>query len=361
MKRLYKNGMLAREGRLERLDMLVSDGVIVKIAPKISASDCEIVDVNERTLLPKLFDEHTHGANGYDFNTATLEEMRVILDFYRTQNVGTVFPTVMTDTEDAMARQLSLIKKLADYYPEIKGIHLEGPFLAAQYKGAMPEELLQKPSFALFEKLQQSAGGLIRLITVSPEAEGAREFISRVTAEGVSVNLGHSGADFETTMACLDAGASGFTHTFNAMRLPHQHSPNIGGAAMLSDGYCEIICDGRHLDPNIVELLLKVKGLDRLIAITDSIMAAGLPDGKYKLGGSDVMVVEGDATLAESGVRAGSTCTAMQSLERLCLFTGLPVERAIETMSINPAIHTRLDRITGSLHEGKAAEFFIWD
>lgn len=359
MKTLYKNGMLVRFGKAERLDMLVEGNKIAKIAPDIGCEGCEAVDLAGKRLLPKLFDEHTHGANGYDFNTATLEQMRDILDFYIEQNVGTVFPTVMTSDVETMSRQLALIDKLAQEYPEIKGIHLEGPFLSSEYKGAMPESLLQRPSIELFDKLQKSAGGRIRLITLSPELDGAPELTKALVSQGVTVNMGHSGADSAAAQRCLDAGATGFTHTFNAMKLMHQHHLNIGGLAMLSDGMCEIICDGRHLNGEVVRLLLKVKGIDQLVLITDSIMAAGLPDGQYTLGGDAVTVKDGDALLTDSGVRAGSTCTAMEALKKFSEFTSLPVEQAVEAFTINPARHNRLDNITGSLEEGKLAEFFI--
>ncbi|MEG2002867.1 MAG: N-acetylglucosamine-6-phosphate deacetylase, partial [Clostridia bacterium] len=138
MKTLYKNGLLARNGQLEKADMLVENGKIVKIAPSISA-DATVVDVHGKTVLPKLFDEHTHGSFGFDFNLANLDEMRKVIDFYKEQKVGTVFPTLLTDTDDVIEKQILIIKELSKEYPEVKGVHLEGPFLSKDYKGAMPE------------------------------------------------------------------------------------------------------------------------------------------------------------------------------------------------------------------------------
>ena len=206
------------------------------------------------------------------------------------------------------------------------GIHLEGPFLSSEYKGAMPEYLLQKANLPLLKEYQQRAEGAIRYITVSPEVEGIPDMIPEIRKLGITVAIGHSGADYETSWDAIRKGAQSCTHTFNAMKLLHQHFPAIMGAALESDIYCEAICDGRHLHPGTVRLLLKVKGLDRVVAITDSIMAAGLPDGKYKLGVNDVVVEDGDAKLAENGVRAGSTLTQNVALKNLLKFTGKSLE-----------------------------------
>lgn len=358
--KLYKNAKLAINGTLVQSDFLVGNGKFVKIANNIQA-DCPIVDLTDKIVLPKIVEEHTHGAKGSDFNLCNRTQIADMMSYYIENNIGTVLPTVMTDTVDVMHNQLRLISEEAKNYSEIKGIHLEGPFLCEEYKGAMPAELLQVPSLKLFDEFQKSANGLIKLITISPEVVGACDLIKNLVKQGISVNLGHSGADYKTTMQCIDAGANGFTHTFNAMKLMHQHFPNIAGAAMLSNCYCEIICDGRHLNPTIVKLLKKIKTMDQLILITDSIMAAGLEDGNYKLGVNNVTVKDGDACITETGVRAGSTLAAMDGLNNFIKWTDTPVEIAIKAMTENPARHNKLFDITGSIEEGKLAEFFIYE
>lgn len=352
--------MIARNGQLQREDMLVEDGKIVKIAPSIDV-DADVIDVKGKTILPKLFDEHTHGSFGYDFNLATYDEMKKIIEFYKEQKIGTVYPTLLSDEDEVIERQLILLKKLAEEFPEVKGVHLEGPFLCRDYKGAMPEHLLQLPNIATLEHLQKVAGGLIKLMTISPELDGAPEFVAKAVAIGVKINLGHSGATYAQTMACIDAGATGFTHTFNAMKHMHQHELNIGGTAMLCDAYCEAICDGLHLCPQTVALLTKVKGLSKMVGVTDSIMAAGLSDGFYKLGVNDVVVKNGDARLVIGDTRAGSTLKAFDGLKNYAKFTNLPIEKAIIAWSENPAKKQGIFDITGSLDEGKLAEFFIYE
>lgn len=357
---LYKNGRIARDGKLEKVEVLVRDNIIKKIGKNVSC-DAKIIDLDNKIMLPKLFDEHTHGSNGYDFNLANIEEMHKLIEFYRLQKVGTVFPTLLTDDIEVMKSQIRKIVDISKEYPEVKGIHLEGPFLSKEYKGAMPEYLLQKPSVKIARELVEASNGLVKLMTISPELEGAEKLTKALVEMGVTVNLGHSGATSEQAKRCLDAGATGFTHTFNAMRHMNQHELNIGGLAMLSDQYCEVIGDGLHIDKEVLNLIIKIKGLDKVIIITDSIMAAGLPDGMYKLGVNDVVVKNGDARLVHPDVRAGSTLTAIKGLKNIVKFTGMPVEKAIKLMTENPAKHNNMFEKTGSIDEGKLAEFFVYE
>ena len=218
----------------------------------------------------------------------------------------------------------------------VLGIHLEGPFLSPQYKGAMPESLLRKGDAGWVRRCQQQAGGRIRYITVAPEVEGVPELI-RALHDEIPIAIGHSGADYATARQAIADGARACTHTFNGMRLFHQHEPAIMGAVLASpDVYCEAICDGRHLHPGTVEMLLRCKGLDRVVAITDSIQAAGLPDGNYKLGVNDVVVKDGDAQLANGGGRAGSTLTMDRALRNLTKFTSFTLEQLIPLLTEKP-------------------------
>ena len=240
------------------------------------------------------------------------------------------------------------------------GIHLEGPFLSPEYKGAMPEHLLRTGDAALFRAYQQAAGGDIRYLTVAPEVEGVVDMIREIAGE-VTVAIGHSGADYETAIRAIDAGARACTHTFNAMGLFHQHRPSIMGAVLERPVYCEAICDGRHLHPGTVRMLLACKGWDKVAAVTDSIQAAGLPDGRYKLGVNDVVVEDGDAKLASNGVRAGSTLTTGQALKNLVSFTGQPVERVLPLLTSNPARLIGVDDRKGSIAPGKDADLVVLD
>lgn len=171
---LYKNGSALIDGKLKRVDIAANHGRIIAIEQEIVPDEqTEVVDCSGRYVLPALVDIHTHGANGYDFNSADYDGMKKIMEFYVAHGVGTVFPTVMTDSDETICRQLELIAKLAKEYPEVKGIHLEGPFLSEQFCGAMPKQYLQKPSFDKFLHYQKAADGLIRIVTVAPELPNA--------------------------------------------------------------------------------------------------------------------------------------------------------------------------------------------
>ena len=187
------------------------------------------------------------------------------------------------------------------------------------------------------------------------------DFIPALCELGMTVSIGHSGADYETSRKAIANGVAAATHTGNVMRLLHQHEPAIWGAVLEDDEvYCETICDGRHLHPGTVRLILKTKGTDRVVAVTDSIMAAGLPDGNYKLGVNDVVVVDGDAKLTD-GTRAGSTLTSGQALKNLLAFTGRPLEEILPLLTENPARLIGVYDRVGSLDEGKDADLVILD
>ncbi len=323
-----------------------------------------IIDVAGKKVVPGFIDIHTHGAAGVDVNAATAKELEVICTAVAKYGTTSWLASVLTDTKEQTQWCIDEFKKHRSMEHEganLLGIHLEGPFLCSLYKGAMPEHLLQMPNMPLLREYQSRAEGAIKYITVSPEVEGIVEDIPKMIELGMTVAIGHSGADYETSWRAIENGASACTHTFNAMKLMHQHFPAIMGAVLESDIYCEAICDGRHLHPGVVRLLIKTKGLNRVVAITDSIMAAGLPDGRYKLGVNNVIVEDGDAKLEENGTRAGSTLTQNIALKNLLAFTGRPLEEVLPLLTENPARLIDVYDRKGSIADGKDADIVILD
>lgn len=358
---LFTNGRVYRDGQFRRENVLVEDGKLS--FPGVPPEGCRVVDLKGAMLVPGFLDLHTHGGDNVDVNAATAEDFAQISRFFARNGTTGWLCSILTDTEEQTLWSIGQARE-AMAAPiagaRLLGIHLEGPFLSPEYKGAMPEHLLKKGDAALFRRYQQAAGGTVRYLTVAPEVEGVVDMIREISGE-VAVAIGHSGADYETAIRAIDAGARACTHTFNAMGLFHQHRPSIMGAVLERPVYCEAICDGRHLHPGTVRMLLACKGWDRVAAVTDSIQAAGLPDGRYKLGVNDVVVEDGDAKLASNGVRAGSTLTTGQALKNLAAFTGQPVERVLPLLTLNPARLIGMEERKGSIAPGKDADLVVLD
>ena len=356
------NALVYTGHRFVPREVYVEEGRVAQLAEKVNApAGCPRLDLGGKRLVPGFIDIHTHGAAGVDVNAATAGQLNgTIGHFFASQGTTGWLCSVLTDTPEqtlwCLDQAKAAMKEEGDW-AQLLGVHLEGPFLASQYKGAMPEHLLQKGSAELFAKYEAAGEGAIRYMTVSPEVEGVPAMVRDIAAR-VKVAIGHSGAEYDTAMECIANGAVSATHTFNAMRLFHQHQPAIMGAVLESDVYCEAICDGRHLHPASVRLLLKCKGWDRVVAVTDSIMAAGLPDGNYKLGVNDVVVEDGDAKLASDGTRAGSTLTTGQALKNLVKFTGEGPEKVLPLLTENPADLLGLPR-KGRIAPGCDADFVV--
>ena len=358
---LFQNGLVYLDGRLRSASLLVRAGKIVGV-DALPTPDCRVVDLAGKMLVPGFLDVHTHGGGGIDVNAADAEGFASISRFFAAQGTTGWLCSILTDSEDSTLRAIAQARAAMDAPAQgarLLGIHLEGPFLSPDYKGAMPEQLLRAGDAALFRRYQDAASGSVRYLTVAPEVPGAVELIGEVSGQ-VKVAIGHSGADYETAVRAIDAGAKACTHTFNAMALFHQHRPGIMGAVLERPVFCEAICDGRHLHPGAVRMLLACKGWDKVVAVTDSIQAAGLPDGQYKLGVNDVVVRDGDAVLADTGVRAGSTLTTRQALKNLVRFTGEDVARVLPLLTANPAKLIGLEG-KGIIAPGMDADLVVLD
>jgi N-acetylglucosamine-6-phosphate deacetylase len=319
------------------------DGALTDIS-----SDPTALAREEDTLTSAFFDIHTHGAMGHDVMSASPAELREIQHFLAQRGVAQYLPTTVTASTNSTLRALESFANAIEAEPQPlqaqpRGIHLEGPFLSHVKRGVHPEADLQKPSIELFEQFQQAARGHIRLMTIAPELNGATELIAYGTSLGVRCSLGHTNALASEARAGIDAGASSATHTFNAMRALNHREPGVLGVTLDSDRlYAELICDGIHVAPELVRLWLRSKGPERAILVTDAMSAAGMPDGRYKLGEIDVDVTDGRAMLAgdlERGAHtlAGSVLTMDRAVANLRQFTGATLSEATRLASHNPA------------------------
>lgn len=327
---VYKQGRALIDGKLVPTDIAANHGRIIEIAPDIVPDEqTEVVDCSDRYLLPALVDLRTCGAAGYNFNTATADEMKRIMEFYISHGVGTVFPTLLADSDDVLCRQLALIAQLAKDYPEIKGVNLEGPFLSPEYTDR-PHLLLQKPSMDKFMQYQRAAEGKIRMVTVAPELPDALPFISEVSDSRVIVSLGHSGADGATVLRAVKAGAKSFAHWGRDCSLFSGKDVGVCGAALLSDAPCELACADTRVCAEAVRLLLKVKGVDKVIGVTDS------------------------------NADSGDKCDAYQGLANVVTYGNLPLAQAVKVWTVNPARLVGLGDRVGTIEVGKDADFIIF-
>jgi N-acetylglucosamine-6-phosphate deacetylase len=336
---------------------LITDVGSVEFPVLIVGDDGTLTDISsdpialareEDTLTSAFFDVHTHGATGHDVMSASPSELREIQHFLARRGVAQYLPTTVTASIDLTLRALESLADAieAEQQPlqaQARGIHLEGPFLSHVKRGVHPLAYLQKPSIELFERFQQAARGHILLLTIAPELNGATELIAYATSLGVRCSLGHTNALASEARAGIDAGASSATHTFNAMRALNQREPGVLGVTLDDERlYAEMICDGVHVAPELVRLWLRSKGTERAILVTDAMSAAGMTDGRYKLGELDVDVADGRAMLAgdlERGAHtlAGSVLTMDRAIANLRQFTGATLADATRLASHNPA------------------------
>lgn len=318
-------------------------------------------DYSNKIMLPGFFDVHSHGAIGLDFSTIkNEEEVKTLLNFYKSKGVTSLFPTLLTEHDDLIFNQLELLYKVSLTEPIIKGIHLEGPFISHEYKGAQLDECIQKPSIDKCKQFVEHSHGLFKYMTIAPERENSEEVIRFLTDNGIRVSMGHSAATFDETKRGVEAGATSITHCLNAMKGIHQHFPSIATAALYFDSlYTEVILDGIHVNKEVVEWIRKIKGNNKVIGITDSLMAAGLPDGEYKIGNTPIIVKDHDCKIKETGVRAGSTLTMDMAFKHIKEFSQVDDVVASHITSLNAARMTGLDSQIGSIKEGKNADFIV--
>lgn len=303
-------------------------------------------DMNGAEVIPGFVDIHSHGCMGYDtMDGDKLPEMSAFLAAHGTTSWC---PTTMT-AKIADIRAVVTHPNKPKTGAHIVGFHLEGPYIAPKYCGAQRADLAKAPDLSDFAGLDG-----IALMTLAPELDGAMDYIKNAP---FPIALGHTAADFETAKAAFLAGASGVTHTFNAMPPLHHREPSVIGAALVENAYAQVICDGKHIHPAVILALYRMFGPDRMVLISDSMRATGLPDGLYELGGQPVIVKEGTAR-TESGALAGSTSTLAECV-RCAVSFGIPRTDAIKMATETPARYLGLPK--GKIAAGYDADLLIVD
>ena len=345
------------QGFLSR-DVLTDGGQIAS-----ARGDDQILDAAGCYVIPGLVDVHFHGCVGEDFSDATPDGLQKIADFELSQGVAYLCPAGMTLPEDqltAICKNTAAHRAKHSGGAEVVGAHLEGPFLCMAKKGAQNGDYLHDPDTAMLKRLQAAAEGCVRLVTLAPEQPNSIEFIKAAVEMGVTVSVGHTTADYNTARAAFEAGASHATHLFNAMPpLAHRDPGVIGAAFDVPHVQPELICDGIHVHGSAVRAAFRLFGKERMILISDSLRATGMPDGEYPFGGQMIEVHGNRATiLGHPETLAGSVTSLMGCLRQAVSF-GIPLADAVRACTYNPARSIGIDGRAGTLDVGKEASIVL--
>lgn len=325
-------------------------------------SDQQELDASGCYAIPALTDIHFHGCQGYDLCDATPEAIDAMAAYQASTGVANIVPATMTMPEDVLLKVCETVRAYAREEgrnrARLRGINMEGPFVAPSRKGAQNGAYIRKPDITLFDRLNKASGGLIRLLTIAPEQEGAMELIEKRSSAAV-ISLGHTNADYDLSTEAFGRGASHVTHLYNAMNPFGHRSPGlIGAAADREDVTVELICDGIHVHPAAVRTTLRIFGDDRIIFVSDSMRAAGLKDGQYMLGGQMVNV-QGNHALLADGTIAGSVTSLLDCMRRAVLEMGISLESAVKCAAVNPARRIGIYGSCGSISPGKKADVVL--
>ena len=357
-----KNGIvLDQDFILSPKDIEIQGEWITALTPWRDEEPGGWIDLSNKLVIPGLIDQHIHGCGGFDVEDASLEALAAMSEELARHGVTSFCPTVMARPIEGLPPILDMIRAgqrqgLPGAY--VHGARLEGPYLSPLKKGAQKESCLSKPDAGEFLALWNRYRGLIKIVDLAPELEGAEDFIRRVRSRCV-ISMAHTAASYEGALEAFRQGVGQATHLFNGMAALGHREPGPAGAVLDSEQVrAELICDGIHIHPAMLRLAFRILG-SRAVVVSDSMRAAGMPDGEYTLGGQKVCVRQGTALLRD-GTLAGSTTNLHQELRNLLRF-GIPLAQAVKAMTLNPAVQLGADKTTGSIQPGKYADLVVLD
>lgn len=349
--------------------IVIKNGTIEQVYTerKRPQTEDEVLDGKGMYAIPGLIDLHFHGCKGDDFCDGSRDAIARIAEYEASVGVTAIAPATMTLPVEELEQILRVAaeykkgphsKKEADFV----GINMEGPFISPAKKGAQDERNIIPCDVKVCERFLEVSEGLVKFMGIAPEeSENAVSFIEAVK-DKVNVSLAHTNADYDTAMAAFNAGADHAVHLYNAMPAFTHRAPGVIGAVYDSKHVmAEIICDGVHIHPAAVRATFEMMGENRMILISDSMRAAGMPDGSYTLGGLDVNVVGNRATLASDGAIAGSVTNLMDCMKTAVKTMNIPLETAVACATINPAKSLGIDAEYGSIRAGKKAHIVLMD
>lgn len=356
--RIIEDGFAAwKDGTIQSI------GPMHELDPGLSACAGQTIHAGSHWLLPGFIDVHVHGGYGHDVMDASEEALEGMTRFHGSHGTTTMLATTMTAPREEITKVLQSVQAFRDKdmpYAQLAGVHLEGPFISPDYPGAQNPAYIVPPREQWLDEWTAAHPGLIRMLTLAPELEGAIPLIKKVSNQGIIAACGHTNATYAQMGEAVRHGLTHAVHTFNAMKGLHHREPGVVGAVMTEEAIgAEIIADGRHVHPVCIRLLMQVKRSDNLMLVTDAISAAGLGDGNYKLGGLDVTVKDGVATLKKDGSLAGSTLTMIDAFRFMVNTVGASIMETSRMASYNPAKTLGLEKRTGSIAAGKQADLLL--
>ncbi len=355
---LYKNVNIFVDGRFQHGSFRVENGRFTEILNTVPAEDG--TDLQGAYVIPGLVDVHNHGNSGADFSDGDYDGLVKMATYLAKNGITSFAPASMTLPYETLEKAFAAGKRLHDAQPEgcsrLMGIHMEGPYFSEKRKGAQNAAYLKLPDFDGFRKLYDSCGGLVRIVDVAPELEGAAEFAAQAK-KLCTVSVAHTDTEYEDAAKAFDAGASHLTHLYNTMPGIHHRKPGpIGAASERENVIAELICDGQHVHESAVRMAFRLFP-GRICLISDALRCCGMPDGEYELGGQQVFLKGGIARLADDTI-AGSATNLFACMRKAVSF-GIKKEQAILSATLIPARQIGADKEIGSIETGKLADFVV--
>nr|WP_318479691.1 N-acetylglucosamine-6-phosphate deacetylase [Photobacterium leiognathi] len=343
--------------------VIVNDGKIEAIT-ETKPLDCDVTELEGQTLVPGFIDIHIHGRAGADVMDATPQALQTIADALPKTGVvawvGTTVTAPWQDIINALQQVREFCQQPKQVGAKLLGSFLEGPYFTEAYRGSHPTQYLQAPSIEALTELKEVAGDSLIRVALAPEYQGSDEAIQWLTAEGIKTSIAHTSANFEQVTTAHQHGADCGVHLFNGMSGLHHREPGCAGAVLFHDMLAELIADGIHVHPVMMQLAYRMKGYQQLALITDCMRAGGLSDGKYQLGAQIITVTNGEAR-TDDGSLAGSTCSLDQALRNMIMLTGVPEWEAVQMATSVPAKYVGIDDKLGFIKPGYNASFALLD